>query len=98
NTKRLVEVDKVFSLAMSYAPIAGPYVLQKHVPVFHLGQFNEEFTNPWWFSDGGAQRTEAYTIADYATNALKAKSVAVFYLDVGAANYSKAYANQVKTD
>jgi ABC-type branched-subunit amino acid transport system substrate-binding protein len=98
NTKRLVEVDKVFALSMSYAPIAGQYVLQKKIPVFHLGQFNEEFTNPWWFSVGGAQRTEGYTIADFATNYLHAKSVAIFYLDVGAANYSKAYANQVKTD
>jgi ABC-type branched-subunit amino acid transport system substrate-binding protein len=98
NTKRLVEVDKVFALAMSYAPIAGQYVLQKHVPVFHLGQFNEEFTNPWWFSVGGAQKTEGYTIADFARNYLHAKSAAVFYLDVGAANYSRAYADQVKSD
>src|SRR4029077_15663733 len=65
---------------------------------FHLGQFNEEFTNPWWFSVGSAQRTSSYAIADFATNYLHAKSVAIFYLDVGAANYSRAYANQVKTD
>ena len=98
NTKRLVEVDKVFALAMSYAPIAGQYVLQKKLPVFHLGQFNEEFTNPWWFSVGGAQRTSSFAIADFATNYLHAKSAAIFYLDVGAANYSRAYAESVKTD
>jgi branched-chain amino acid transport system substrate-binding protein len=98
NTKRLVEVDNVFSLAMSYAPIAGQYVSQKKVPVFHLGQFNEEFVNPWWFSVGGAQRTSSYAIADFASNYLGAKTVAIFYLDVGAANYSRAYANEVKSD
>ncbi len=98
NTKRLVEVDKVFALTMSYAPITGQYVLQKKVPVFHLGQFNEEFTNPWWFSVGGAQRTSSFATADFATNYLHAKSAAIFYLDVGAANYSRAYANEVKSD
>lgn len=98
NTKRLVEVDNAFALTMSYAPIAGTYVSQKRVPVYHLGQFNEEFTNPWWFSVGGAQRTSSYAIADFGANYLKAKSVAIFYLDVGAANYSRAYAEDVKKD
>jgi ABC-type branched-subunit amino acid transport system substrate-binding protein len=98
NTKRLVEVDKVFALAMSYAPIAGDYVASKGVPVFHLGQFNEEFTNPWWFPVGGPQRTASYLLAGYGAQQLQAKSVAVFYLDAGAANYSKAYADEVKSD
>ena len=57
NTKRLVEVDHAFALAMSYAPVVGSYVAQKGVPVFHLGQFNEEFTNPWWFSFGQRHRS-----------------------------------------
>jgi ABC-type branched-subunit amino acid transport system substrate-binding protein len=98
NTKRLVEVDKVFALAMSYAPIAGAYVAEKGVPVFHLGQFNEEFTNPWWFPVGGPQRTASYMLSNYGAKQLGAKSVAVFYLDAGAANYSKAYAEEVKSD
>jgi ABC-type branched-subunit amino acid transport system substrate-binding protein len=83
---------------MVYAPIAGAYVSKAKVPVFHLGQFNEEFTNPWWFATGGAQRTSSYAIADFGANYLKAKSVAIFYLDVGAANYSRAYAEAVKKD
>jgi branched-chain amino acid transport system substrate-binding protein len=98
NTKRLVEVDKVFALTMSYAPIAGDYVASKGIPVFHLGQFNEEFTNPWWFPVGGPQRTASYLLAHFGATQLQAKSVAVFYLDAGAANYSKAYANEVKGD
>jgi ABC-type branched-subunit amino acid transport system substrate-binding protein len=98
NTKRLVQVDKVFSLSMVYAPIAGSFVSQAKVPVFHEGQFNEEFTNPWWFATGGAQRGASYAIADFGANYLKAKSAAIFYLDVGAANYSRAYALAVKKD
>jgi ABC-type branched-subunit amino acid transport system substrate-binding protein len=98
NTKRLVQVDKVFSLSMVYAPIAGQFVSQAKVPVFHEGQFNEEFTNPWWFATGGAQRTSSYAIADFGANYLHAKSAAIFYLDVGAANYSRAYALAVKKD
>jgi ABC-type branched-subunit amino acid transport system substrate-binding protein len=58
----------------------------------------EEFTNPWWFATGGAQRTSSYAIADFGANYIKAKSVAIFYLDVGAANYSRAYAEAVKKD
>ena len=98
NTKRLVEVDKVFALSMVYAPIAGQYVSKTGIPVFHEGQFNEEFTNPWWFATGGAQRTSSYAIADFGANHQKAKSAAIFYLDAGAANYSRAYAEAVKKD
>jgi len=98
NTKRLVQVDKVFAMSMVYAPIAGQFISQAKVPVFHEGQFNEEFTNPWWFATGGAQRTSSYAIADFGANYLHAKSAAIFYLDVGAANYSRAYALSVKKD
>jgi len=98
NTKRLVEVDKVFALAMSYAPIVGPYVLEQGVPVYHLGQFNEEFLHPWYFPVGGPQRTSAYQMAHFGSRVLDAKSVAIFYLDAGAVNYSRAYAEDVKKD
>jgi ABC-type branched-subunit amino acid transport system substrate-binding protein len=98
NTKRLVEVDKVFALTMSYAPIAGQYVAEKQIPVFHLGQFNEEFTNPWWLPVGGPQRLASYFMAKYGTKTLGVKSVAVFYLDAGSANYSRAYAESVAKD
>jgi ABC-type branched-subunit amino acid transport system substrate-binding protein len=73
-------------------------VREKRVPVFHLGQFNEEFTNPWWFPVGGAQRTASYALADFGVNWVGAKSAAVFYLDVGVVNYSRAYAEKVKKD
>jgi ABC-type branched-subunit amino acid transport system substrate-binding protein len=98
NTKRLVEVDKVFALTMSYAPIAGQYVADKQIPVFHLGQFNEEFTNPWWLPVGGPQRLASYFMAKYGTKELGVKSVAVFYLDAGSANYSRQYAESVAKD
>jgi ABC-type branched-subunit amino acid transport system substrate-binding protein len=98
NTKRLVEIDKVFALTMSYAPIVGSYVMEKGIPVYHLGQFNEEFTNPWYFPVGGPQRTASYQMANFGAKQLGVKSVAVFYLDAGAANYSKEYANKVKAD
>jgi ABC-type branched-subunit amino acid transport system substrate-binding protein len=98
NTKRLVEIDKVFALTMSYAPIVGSYVSSKGVPVYHLGQFNEEFTNPWYFPIGGPQRTASYQMANFGAKQLGVKSVAVFYLDAGAANYSKEYAEKVKAD
>ena len=98
NTKRLVEIDKVFALAMSYAPIAGEYVAEKGVPVYHLGQFNEEFTNPWWFPVGWPQRIASYQMANYGAKELGVKKVAVFYLDAGVVNYSKAYADKVKAD
>ena len=98
NTKRLVEVDKVFALTMSYAPIAGQYVESKGIPVFHLGQFNEEFTNPWWLPVGGPQRLASYFMAKYGAKDLGVKSVAVFYLDAGSANYSRAYAESVAKD
>ncbi|MDQ1375155.1 MAG: branched-chain amino acid transport system substrate-binding protein [Actinomycetota bacterium] len=98
NTKRLVEIDKVFALTMSYAPIVGNYVSDVGIPVYHLGQFNEEFTNPWYFPVGGPQRTASYQMANFGAKHLGVKSVAVFYLDAGAANYSKEYAAKVKSD
>ena len=98
NVKRLVEVDKVFALSMAYAPIAGEYVAQQGIPVYHLGQFNEEFTNPWWFPVGGPQRLASYFTAWFTAKRLEAKSVAIFYLDAGAANYSRQYADDVKRD
>ena len=98
NTTRLVEIDKVFALTMSYAPIVGDYVTSKAIPVYHLGQFNEEFTNPWYFPIGGPQRTASYQMANFGAKQLGVKSVAVFYLDAGAANYSKEYAEKVKKD
>ncbi|HET7722987.1 MAG TPA: ABC transporter substrate-binding protein, partial [Acidimicrobiales bacterium] len=39
NTKRLLEVDKVFALSMVYAASVGDYVASQGVPVVHLGQF-----------------------------------------------------------
>ncbi len=98
NTKRLVEVDKVFALSMVYAPTVGDYVSSKGIPVVHLGQFDEEFTNPNWFPVGGPQRLASYQLADFGVHQLGVKSVAVFYLDAGAANYSKDYAEQVASD
>jgi ABC-type branched-subunit amino acid transport system substrate-binding protein len=95
NTKRLVEVDHVFALAMSYAAIVGEYVASKGVPVFHLGQFNDEFTNPWWFPVGGPQLTSAMALAWYGAKVIGVKSVSVFYLDVGANNFSSDFADKV---
>jgi len=98
NTKRLVEIDHVFALAMVYGDIAGPYVAEKGIPVFHLGQNDSEFFNPWWFPVGGPQRLASYWMANYGYRTLGARKVAVFYLDVGAVNYSRAYAEQVASD
>ena len=95
NTKRLVEVDHVFALAMSYAAVVGPYVASKGIPVFHLGQYNEEFTNPWWFPVGGPQQTAAMFLANFGAKTVGVKSVSVFYLDAGANNYSRSYAELV---
>jgi ABC-type branched-subunit amino acid transport system substrate-binding protein len=95
NIKRLVEVDHVFALAMAYAPIAGDYVSKVGIPLFLEGQFNEDFTNPWYYSTGGPQMTTAMAFAWYGAKKLGVKSVSVFYLDVGANNYSKAYADKV---
>jgi len=95
NTKRLVEVDHAFALTMSYAPIAGQYVAQKGIPVFHLGQFNEEFTNPWWFPLGGPQKTSAMALAWFGARKLGAKKTAIFYIDAGANNFSSAFAKDV---
>ena len=94
NTKRLVEVDKVFALSMVYAAGVGPYVAQQRIPVFHLGQFDDEFTNPWWFPVGGPQSFAAMSLANFGARKLKAKSVAIFYIDAGAGAYSKAFADQ----
>jgi branched-chain amino acid transport system substrate-binding protein len=98
NTKRLVEVDKVFALAMVYAPITGAYVTSQRIPVFHLGQFDEEFTNPWWFPVGGPQRLASMTTAWFGAKKLGVKKAAIFYLDAGAANYSRKYAEQAASD
>ena len=98
NTKRLVEVDKVFALAMVYAPVAGAYAAKLGIPVFHLGQFDEEFTNPMWFPVGLPQRLAAMTIAWYGAKKLGVKKAAIFYLDAGAANYSRQYAESAAHD
>jgi ABC-type branched-subunit amino acid transport system substrate-binding protein len=98
NTKRLVEVDKVFALSMVYGDIGGEYVAQNKIPVFHLGQQEAEFTNPFWFPVGGPQRLASYWIANYGAKKIGVKKVAIFYLDAGAANYSKAYAESVAKD
>lgn len=98
NTKRLVEIDKVFALSMVYADIAGQYVSQQGLPVFHLGQQEAEFLNPWWFPVGGPQRLASYSLANFGARKLGVKKVAIFYLDAGAANYSKAYADSVAKD
>ena len=95
NTKRLVEVDHAFALTMSYAPVVGQYIASKGIPVFHLGQFNEEFTNPWYFPLGGPQRTSAMALAWYGARTLHTKKVAIFYIDAGANNFSSAFARDV---
>lgn len=98
NTKRLLEVDKVFALSMVYAASVGPYVAQSKVPVFHLGQFDDEFTNPYWFPMGGPQRLASYQLSSFGVKKLGVKSVAVFYLDAGSNNFSRAYAEDVASD
>jgi ABC-type branched-subunit amino acid transport system substrate-binding protein len=98
NTKRLLEVDQVFALTMVYAPIVGEYVAQNRVPVYHLGQFDEEFTNPWWFPLGGPQRFASYSLSNFGARTLGVKSVAILYLDANAANYSQQYADEVAKD
>lgn len=98
NTKRLLEVDKVFALSMVYAATVGDYVKSKGVPVVHLGQFNEEFTNPWWFPLGGPQRTASFQLEHWVATKTKTKKVAIFYLDAGANNFSAAYAEEVRDD
>lgn len=98
NTKRLVEVDKVFGLSMVYGDIGGQYVAEKGIPVFHLGQQEAEFVNPFWFPVGGPQRLASYWLANHGVRKLGVKKVAIFYLDAGAANYSKAYAESVAQD
>src|SRR5205823_13739278 len=95
NTKRLVEVDHVFALTMVYAPITAQYVDSKGIPVYHLGQFNEEFTDPWWFSLGGPQLTSAAALAYFGARQMGAKSVSIFYLDAGSNNYSAGFADKV---
>ena len=98
NTKRLIEVDEVFALSMVYAASVGDYVAGQGVPVVHLGQFNEEFTNPWWFPLGGPQRTAAFQLAHYVATATETKKAALFYVDAGANNFSAAYAKDLKDD
>jgi branched-chain amino acid transport system substrate-binding protein len=98
NVKRLVEVDHAFSLAMVYSPIVGQYVDSTHIPVFQEGQFDTDFTDPWWFSMGGPQTLAAMTLAHFGVRSLGVKSAAIFYLDAGANNYSKGFADQVARD
>ena len=98
NTKRLVEVDKVFALSMVYAASVGPYVAESKVPVYHLGQFDDEFTNPYWFPVGGPQRLASYQLSNFGVRKLGVKSVAIFYLDAGSNNFSRAYAEDVASD
>lgn len=98
NTKRLLEVDEVFALSMVYAPTVGDYVASKGVPVVHLGQFDEEFTNPWWFPLGGPQRTASFQLEHYVATTTETKKVAIFYLDAGANNFSGTYAEEVRDD
>ncbi|HVA75296.1 MAG TPA: ABC transporter substrate-binding protein [Acidimicrobiales bacterium] len=98
NTKRLVEVDHVFALTMIYAPgQLGQYVSSVGIPVFTEGQFDEEFTNPWWFATGGPQRLGSIAIAEKAAQ-LGAKKAAIFYLNAGGGNYTDAYAQAVSAD
>ncbi len=98
NTKRLLEVDNVFALSMVYAATVGDYVASKGVPVVHLGQFDEEFTNPWWFPLGGPQRTASFQLEHYVATNTNTKKVAIFYLDAGANNFSADYAEEVRDD
>ena len=98
NTKRLLEVDNVFALSMVYAATVGDYVASKGVPVVHLGQFDEEFTNPWWFPLGGPQRTASFQLEHYVATTTNTKKVAIFYLDAGANNFSADYAEEVRDD
>ena len=98
NTKRLVEVDHVFALTMIYAPgQLGQYVSSVGVPVFTEGQFDDEFTNPWWFATGGPQRLGSIAIAEKAAQS-GAKKAAIFYLNAGGGNYTDAYAQAVSAD
>ena len=98
NTKRLVEVDKVFAMSMVYAPIAGEYLAKQGIPVFTEGQFDEEFTNPWWFSLGGPQRFAGMSTAWFGAKKLGVKKVAIFYLDAGVNNFSRQYAETAARD
>lgn len=98
NTKRLVEVDHVFALTMIYAPgQLGQYVSSVGIPVFTEGQFDEEFTNPWWYATGGPQRLGSIAIAEKAAQ-LGAKKAAIFYLNAGGGNYTDQYAQAVSSD
>jgi ABC-type branched-subunit amino acid transport system substrate-binding protein len=98
NTKRLLEVDEVFALSMVYAATVGDYVASKGVPVVHLGQFDDEFTNPWWFPLGGPQRTASFQLEHFVATTTATKKVAIFYLDAGANNFSADYAEEVRDD
>ena len=95
NIKRLVEVDHVFALSMAYAPIAGDYVSKVGIPLFLEGQYNEDFTNPWYFALGGPQMTSAMALAWYGAKTHQIKTMSNFYLDAGSNNYSRAFADKV---
>ena len=96
NTKRLVEVDKVFALGLIGAAVSGEYLAEKGVPVVSEGSLDEDFTNPWSFPLGGPQVTAGMVLANYGARTLGVKKVAIFYLDAGANNYSSAYAETLK--
>src|SRR5437588_539479 len=95
NTKRLVEIDHSFALGMVTAAITGPYLAQKGVPVAVEGQFDEDFTNPWFFPLGGPQVGAGMVLANYGAKVIGAKKVGIFYLDAGANNFSSAYAQKL---
>ena len=69
---------------MAYAPVAGDYVNKVGIPLFLEGQFNEDFTHPWYFPIGGPQMTSAMALAWYGAKKIGVKSVSIFYLDIGA--------------
>jgi branched-chain amino acid transport system substrate-binding protein len=95
NTKRLVEVDKVFALGLISAAVSGQYAAQVGIPVVGEGQLDEDFTNPWFFPLGGPQVTAGMVLANYGARTLGVKKVAIFYLDAGVNNYSSAYAEKL---
>lgn len=98
NVQRLVDVDHVFALAMVYAPgQQGAWIASHGVPVVTEGQYNQDFTNPWFFPTGAPQGAGSAAIVDKAAE-LGAKDAAVFYLNAGSGNYSASYAQHVAAD
>jgi ABC-type branched-subunit amino acid transport system substrate-binding protein len=95
NTKRLVEVDKVFALGLVGAAVSGPYTDEVGIPVVAEGSLDEDFTNPWYFPLGGPMVTSGMVLANYGARTLGVKKVAIFYIDAGANNFSSAYAEKL---